>query len=134
MFQPTLAFWFSLLPLPIIWFLNLIVLRRMYQVHKLARGRQIKRPKIYINGSIINLISLFFVILPALIEWRIFVLNPYWIIVYMAAGIMNIIGLSMVSRGLEIESASLKHKKRRTRKTKPASKRSATGRKSLTVT
>lgn len=81
MFHPTIAFWFSLSPLPVIWFLNIVILLRMQKVRRLAKNRKLKRPKIYVNGTIINLISFFFVILPALVEWRIFVQNPYWIIV-----------------------------------------------------
>lgn len=125
MFHPTIAFWFSLSPLPVIWFLNIVILLRMQKVRRLAKNRKLKRPKIYVNGTIINLISFFFVILPALVEWRIFVQNPYWIIVYLAAGVLNIIGLSMMSRGLDIEMRSIKRRNTLRAGGKKASKRRA---------
>ncbi len=132
MFTPTIAFWFSLTPLPIIWFLNTVVFWRMMQVRRLAHGRKIKRPKIYVNGTILNLISFFFVIMPALAEGRIFVQSPYWIIVYMSAGCINIIGLSMVSRGLELEIRSLRRNNKKRAKSRGSS--ASSSRKPLTAT
>lgn len=123
MFHPTIAFWFSLWPLPIIWFLNIVIFWRMQKVRRLAKNRKIKRPKVYVNGTIINLISFFFVILPALVEWRIFVQNPYWTLVYLAAGVLNIIGLSMMLRGLDMELRSIRKRKKRLTNSKKKPKR-----------
>lgn len=134
MFKPTIAFWFSLTPLPIIWFLNILIFIRLRQVHKLSRGRKIKRPKIYTNGGIINLVSLFFVLLPAIVEWRVFVQNPNWIVVYLAAGCLNIVGLSMVFRGLNMEIKGLKRRPKQRQRHHGRRKGKSTAVKPLTVT
>ncbi len=127
MFRPTVAFWFSLSPLPIIWFLNIIIFFRMRKVRQLAGKRKIKRPQVYKNGTVISLISLFFVILPALLEGRLFVQNPYWILVYVGAGIINIIGLSMVLRGIDMEIRSILNRKKHRLKPAKHNKRSSSG-------
>jgi len=101
--NPTPVFWFSLIPLPIIIYLNLIVFHKLKLVHHLSRHHEVKKPKIYKRGIIFNTLSMIFVYLPAVVEWRIFVRDPRWILFYALGAIFSITGLVMIIKGLNVE-------------------------------
>ncbi len=117
--NPTPAFIVSLLPIPFLLYYNVIVMRLVWQVRMHARSKHLRYPAIYQQGRALGLLSACFALVPAVAEWRVFVLNPYWAVSYIIGGILGVWALIMVRKGLEQElrripaarSTGSKHKK-----------------------
>ncbi|MDP4038854.1 MAG: hypothetical protein Q8P54_02750 [bacterium] len=109
--NPTPVFWLSLTPLPVIIYLNMLVFHKLMIVRHLSHHHEVKKPKIYKRGIVFNSLSAIFVYLPAIIEWRIFVKDPRWIIFYLIGAFLAIAGLLMVIKGLNIEIYYLSKKR-----------------------
>jgi archaellum biogenesis protein FlaJ (TadC family) len=105
--NPTPAFLLSLVPLPLIITLNVIIFYRLVKVHKLSHHHQVKKPSVYKKGLVFNSSSAIFVYAPAVIEWRIFVKDPRWMISYSIGALLSIVGLIMIVKGLNLEINSL---------------------------
>lgn len=106
-FTPTPAFIVSLLPLPFLIYLNVVVARLLVQLKRQAKGKNLRYPKVYHQGRALGVLSACFAMLPAIVEWRIFVLNPLWSISYLVGGVLGVLALRMVRRGLEQELRQL---------------------------
>ena len=110
---PTPAFWVSLLPIPFLVYYNLVVFKLIWQVREQSKGKNIKYPAAYQQGRALGIISACFALIPAVLEWRVFVLNPYWAISYLIGGVLGVWALRMVREGLQDELGLLKiHRKR----------------------
>lgn len=102
-FTPTPAFWVSLLPVPFLTYLNIKVAFLLLELRRRNRVKRIKSSKLYNQGRALGMISACFALLPAILEWRIFVQNPWWAISYLIGGILGVLALRMVQRGLKAE-------------------------------
>ena len=100
---PTPAFWVSLLPVPFLVYYNIVVARLIWKVRLVSRGRNVRYPAIYHQGRALGLLSACFALIPAVLEWRVFVLNPYWAISYLIGGVLGVWALRLVRRGLTQE-------------------------------
>ena len=97
---PTPAFWVSLLPVPFLIYYNIVVARLIWKVRLVSRGKNVRYPAIYHQGRALGLLSACFALIPAVLEWRVFVLNPYWAISYLIGGVLGVWALRLVRRGL----------------------------------
>lgn len=100
---PTPAFWVSLLPVPFLIYYNIVVARLIWKVRLVSRGKNVRYPAIYHQGRALGLLSACFALIPAVLEWRVFVLNPYWAISYLIGGVLGVWALRLVRRGLTQE-------------------------------
>jgi len=114
-----LVFFLANLPLPVIFYLNLLVTYKFLRVRQLSqrRGRSIPRPERLIIGWWLGNAAWIFILAPMLSERRLFVQNPWWLISYACAASLSISGLLMMNSGLGQELRSL---------TRPGSKRRST--------
>lgn len=112
-FSPTPAFWVSLVPAPFLLYLNVRVACLLWRIKKQSHGRSIRLSRVYHQGRALGVISACFALLPAIVEWRIFVLNPLWSVSYLIGGLLGIIALRMVRKGLESELRYAKRLRRR---------------------
>ena len=101
------------LPLPIIIFLNIHVTLKFLKVRRLSRHIPVERPGRLIAGWWLGNISTVFALVPMLYEHRIFVQNHLWIISYMIAAMLSIIGLLLINSGLGEELHELTRLRRR---------------------
>lgn len=115
MIAPTPAFWVSLLPVPFLIYYNLVVFKLIWQVRARSKGKNIRYPAVYQQGRAVGLISACFALIPAVLEWRVFVLNPYWAISYLIGGVLGVWALRMVRAGLKDELGLLKTSRRGSR-------------------
>jgi hypothetical protein len=110
--EPTPAFWVSLLPVPFLLYYNLVVAKRMWELRASSRGRSVRYPGVYYRGRALGIISACFALLPAVLEWRVFVRNPYWAISYLIGGVLGVWALVLVRRGLGLELKALASRSR----------------------
>ena len=97
---PTPAFWVSLLPVPFLIYYNIVVARLIWKVRLVSRGKNVRYPAIYHQGRALGLLSACFALIPAVLEWRVFVLNPYLALSYLIGGVLGVWALRLVRRGL----------------------------------
>jgi hypothetical protein len=100
------------LPLPIIFYMNCVVILRHFRVMMLRRHRKLKRPRNLVLGYWLGNISMIFAFLPNIVERRIFVQNHWWLVSYAIAATLSIIGLRLQEQGLSQELKTLKRKRR----------------------
>ncbi len=112
---PTPAFWVSLLPVPFLIYYNIVVANLIWKVRLASRGKNVRYPAVYHQGRALGLLSACFALIPALLEWRVFVLNPYWAISYLIGGVLGVWALRLVRRGLKQELASSTERAKRAR-------------------
>ena len=111
-FAPTPAFWVSLLPAPFLLYLNVRVGLLLIEVRKKTKKSAKHYSKLYHQGRALGIISAGFALLPAIVEWRIFVQSPFWAISYLIGGILGILALRMVRKGLLAELGRAKQTSR----------------------
>lgn len=109
-----LIFILANLPLPVIFYLNLLVTYKFLRVRQLSRrrGRSIPRPERLIIGWWLGNAAWIFILTPMLSERRLFVQNPWWLVSYACAALLSISGLLMMSSGLGQELRALSRRKR----------------------
>lgn len=95
------------LPLPLIVVLNIRVTWRFVQVWRLEHGRRLGKPERLVTGWWINNSALIFAWVPAVIERRIAVQSPWWLISYAIAAALSITGLLFMNSALEEEIEEL---------------------------
>ncbi len=114
---PTPAFWVSLLPVPFLAYYNLVVAWLIWKVRLASRGNNVRYPAIYHQGRALGLLSACFALIPAVLEWRVFVLSPYWSVSYLLGGVLGVWALELVRRGLKQELARPTARSKRTKTT-----------------
>lgn len=100
---PTPAFWVSLLPMPFLVYYNIVVARLIWKVRVASRGKNVRYSSVYHQGRALGLLSACFALIPAVLEWRVFVENPYWSISYLIGGVLGVWALRLVRRALQHE-------------------------------
>lgn len=103
------------LPLPIIFYLNIMVTMKFLRVHQLTRRKRIRKPMQLVLGWWLGNISMIFALVPALWEHRIFVQNHWWLISYAVAAALSIAGLLLMNNGLGEELKALTRRRGRRR-------------------
>ncbi len=104
------VFLISQLPLPIMLFLNWRVSVRYARVRKLARDRPLSKPRRLAWGWWMNTVATIIAFIPSAVEWRIFVQDHRWLILYACTAILAISGLLMMNSGLGKELRQLKRR------------------------
>ncbi len=94
------------LPLPVIFYLNLLVTYKYWTVHRLARRHKIAKPPQFIQGWWLGNISLIFALIPILSERTIFIQNRWWLISFAVSATLEITGLSSDEHASELQSLS----------------------------
>jgi len=110
-----LVFILANLPLPVIFYLNLLVTYKFLRVRQLSHHRSITRPERLIIGWWLGNVAWIFILTPMLYEHRIFVQNPWWLISYACAASLSISGLLLMNSGLSQELRTLQQPRHRSR-------------------
>lgn len=100
----------SQLPLPIMLLLNWQVGRRYARVQKLAKNRPLSKPRRLAWGWWMNTAATAIALIPSLVEWRIFVQDHRWLILYGFTASLTISGLLLMNSGLGKELRQLKRR------------------------
>lgn len=99
------------LPLPLIFYLNILVTLKFFKVRRLARKTPVDKPERLIVGWWLCNLSNIFALTPAIWERRIFVQNRWWLVSYMIAATLSITGLILMNSGLGQELRELTRRK-----------------------
>jgi hypothetical protein len=108
------VFFVANLPLPIIFYLNVVVTLRYLKVRHLARttSANIAKPRQLVLGWWLGNLSMLFAFAPAVYERTLFVQNHTWLISYAIAASLSITGLLLMNDGLGEELRLLARRKR----------------------
>jgi hypothetical protein len=98
------------IPLPVIIFLNVLVLTKYRRVRRLLRESSVDQPVRLGIGWWLNSAATLVFLTPSILEWRIFVQDRRWIFVYAASAMLSIAGLLLMNRRLGQELRQLTDK------------------------
>jgi hypothetical protein len=101
------------LPLPIIFYLNIVVTLRYLRVRSLSRRRRLKiaQPGRVKLGWWLGNLSMVFAFAPAVTEGTLFVQNRLWLVSYAIAAALSISGLLLMNSGLGQELKLLRRRR-----------------------